>query len=66
MRYGDFKDLSRGTPSDNASHDKAFYFAKIPKYDGFSMVLLHWFTKFLIKIVQLLRQEQEFILKSNN
>ena len=66
MRCGDFKDLARGTPSDNASHDKAFYFAKNLKYDGFSMVLLHWFTKFLIKIVQLLRQEQEFVLKTNN
>ena len=34
MVYGDFKDLTRRTASDKILHDKAFSFAKNPKYDG--------------------------------
>ena len=35
MAYGDFKDLSRRTPSDETLSDKAFNIAKNPKYDGY-------------------------------
>ena len=35
MAYGDFKDITRRTPSDEILHDKAFNMAKIPKYDGY-------------------------------
>ena len=34
MAYGDFKDLPRRTASDWVLRDKAFNFAKNPKYDG--------------------------------
>ena len=34
MAYGDFKDLTRRTASDNILHDKAFNIAENPKYDG--------------------------------
>ena len=34
MAYGDFKDLTRRTTSDKILRDKAFIFAKNPKYDG--------------------------------
>ena len=35
MAYGDFKDLTRRTASDNILREKAFNFAKNPKYDGY-------------------------------
>ena len=35
MAYGDFKYLPRTTAADMALHDKAFHFAKKPKYDGY-------------------------------
>ena len=35
MAYGDFKDLKRRTASDKILRDKAFNFAKNPKYDGY-------------------------------
>ena len=35
MAYGDFKDLTRRTASDKVLRDKAFNFAKNPKYDGY-------------------------------
>ena len=35
MAYGDFKDLERRTTSDKVLIDKAFNFAKNPKYDGY-------------------------------
>ena len=35
MAYGDFKALTRRTPSDKILCDKAFNFAKNPKYDGY-------------------------------
>ena len=34
MAYGDFKDLNRRRFADKFLHDKAFNFAKDPKYDG--------------------------------
>ena len=34
MAYGDFKDLASRTTSDKVLRDKAFNFAKNPKYDG--------------------------------
>ena len=37
MAYGDFKDLSRRTINDNVLRDKAFNFAKNPKYDGYQL-----------------------------
>ena len=35
MAYGDFKDLIRGTVSDETLRDKAFNIAKNPKYDEY-------------------------------
>ena len=35
MAYGDFKDLKRRTTSDKILRDKAFNFAKNPKYHGY-------------------------------
>ena len=35
MAYGDFQDLTRRTHSDKIQPDKAFNFAKNPKYDGY-------------------------------
>ena len=35
MAYGDFKDLSRRTASDNVLRDKTFNIAKNSKYDGY-------------------------------
>ena len=35
MAYGDFKDLKRRTASDKILRDKAFNFAKNPKYHGY-------------------------------
>ena len=46
MAYGDFKNLARKTASDQVLRDKAFTFAKNPKYDGYQEVLLLWFKHF--------------------
>ena len=35
MAYGDFKDLTRRTASDNVLRDKTFNIAKNSKYDGY-------------------------------
>ena len=35
MDYGDFKDLNRRIFADNVLHNKAFDFARDPKYDGY-------------------------------
>ena len=35
MAYGDFKDLARRTASDKVLRNKAFNFAKNPKYNGY-------------------------------
>ena len=35
MAYGDFKELTRRTASDEILRDKAFNIAKNPKYDGY-------------------------------
>ena len=35
MNYGDFKDLNRRTVAKKVLRDKAFNFAKEPKYDGY-------------------------------
>ena len=35
MAYGDFKDLTRRTASDEILRDKVFNTAKNPKYDGY-------------------------------
>ena len=49
MAYGDFKDLTRRTASDNISHDKAFNIGKNPKYDeykkGFASMVYKLFGK---------------------
>ena len=46
MVYGDFKDLSRRTASDNTLHDKACNIAKNPKYDGHQRSLGSMVNKF--------------------
>ena len=50
MAYGDFKDLKRRTVSDKFLRDKAFNFAKNPKYDGYQRGLVSMVYKFLTKI----------------
>ena len=49
MAYGDFKDLTRRTASDKILIDKAFNFAKIPKYDEYQRGLASMVYNFLIK-----------------
>ena len=49
MVYSDFKDLNRRTTADKVLHDKVFNIAKIPKYDGYHVDLLHWLIIFLSK-----------------
>ena len=49
MAYGDFKDLTRRTASDNILRDNAFNIAKNPKYDGYQRGLASMVYKFLIK-----------------
>ena len=49
MAYGDFKDLTRRTASDNILRDKAFNFAKNPKYDGYQRGLTLMIYKCLDK-----------------
>ena len=50
MAYGDFKNLTRRTTSDNILRDKAFNIVKNAKYDGYqsglaSMVYNFFFYK---------------------
>ena len=49
MAYGEFKDLPRRTTSDKVLCDKAFDFAKYPKYDGFQRGLASMVYKFFNK-----------------
>ena len=49
MAYGDFKDLKRRTFSDKVLRDKAFNFAKNPKYDGYQRGLASMVYKFFDK-----------------
>ena len=49
MAYGDFKDLTRRTASDNVLRNNAFNIAKNPKYDGYQRGLASMVYKFLIK-----------------
>ena len=49
MTYGDLKDLKRRTAADNVLRDKAFNFAKNPKYDGYQRGLASMVYKFFDK-----------------
>ena len=49
MAYGDFKDLTRRTTSDQILRGKAFNIARSPKYDGYQRGLASSFTNSLIK-----------------
>ena len=49
MAYGDFKDLKRRTASDKILRDKAFNFAKNPKYHGYQRGLASTVYKFFDK-----------------
>ena len=49
MAYGDFKDIARGTACDKILSDKAFNFAKNPKYDGYQRGLASMIYKFFVK-----------------
>ena len=51
MAYGDFENLARRAAFDKILRDKAFNIAENPKYD-IKVVLLLWFTIFLIKSPQ--------------
>ena len=46
MAYGDFKNIKRRTASDTILRDKAFNFAKNPKYDGYQRGLASMLYKF--------------------
>ena len=46
MAYGDFKDLTRKTASDKILCNKAFNFARNPKYDGYQGRLASMIYKF--------------------
>ena len=46
MAYGDFKDIAKRTVSEKVLKDKAFNFAKIPKYDGYQRGLASMVFKF--------------------
>ena len=50
MAYGDFKDLTRRTPSDKILYDKAFNIANNPKYDGYQHGLASMVYKLFDKI----------------
>ena len=55
MAFGDFKDLTRGTASDNILDDKAFNIVKSPIYDGrqrglASMILIKRLRVVLLKM----------------
>ena len=43
MAYGDYKDLAKRTAADKVLRDKAFNFAKDPKYDGYQRGLASMF-----------------------
>ena len=43
MPYGDFKDIARGTGSDEVLRDKAFNIAENPKYDGYKRFCFYGF-----------------------
>ena len=49
MAYGVFKDLPRRTTSDKILHNKAFKFAKNPKYAEYQISLVSMVYKFFIK-----------------
>ena len=49
MAYGVFKDLPRRTTSDKVLHNKAFNFAKNPKYAEYQISLASMVYKFFIK-----------------
>ena len=49
MAYGDFKDLKRSIFADKVLRDKAFNFAKNPKYDGYHRGIASMVYKLLIK-----------------
>ena len=65
---GSFKDLTKRTASKSVLHNKAFDFARHPKYNGYQRGLASVVYKFLIKSLQILlfRQEHELVLKTNN
>ena len=49
LAYGDFKHLARRTASDKLLKDKAFNFAKNPKYDGYQRGLASMIYNFFNK-----------------
>ena len=49
MAYGNFKDLTRRTASDEILRDKAFNIAKNPKYNGYQRDLALMVYKFFDK-----------------
>ena len=49
MAYGDFKDFKKRTAADKVLKDKAFNFAKNPKYDGYQRELASMVYNFFDK-----------------
>ena len=58
---GDFKDLPIRTASENVIHNKAFDFAKNPKYDGYQRGLASTVNQIFDQ-----KSTGELILKNNN
>ena len=61
MAYGDFKDLSRRTVSDEILRDKIFNIAKNPKHDGYQRGLASMVYKFFDKKTSSLAQSQTLL-----
>ena len=51
MAHGDFKDLNIRTAANKVLRDKAFNFAKNPRYDGYERELASMVYKFFYKVI---------------
>ena len=65
MAYGGFKYLTRRTTSDKILRDKAFDFAKNPKYDGYQRGLTSVVYKFFDKKTSALRTRSDTLASRN-
>ena len=65
MADGDFKDLTRRTASDKILRDKAFNFAKNPKYDGYRRGLASMVYEFFDKKIQVAKLKMKIFLTKN-
>ena len=64
MAYGDFKDLAKRTAADKVVRNKAFSFAKDPKYNGYqrglaSMIYILFDKKTAINGIKSMQQNEQ-------